>query len=118
MSVRRSAAAAAAENTGDDRERNHVQLRGRVSAEPMTRVLPSGDEIVTLRIVVARPDGRTDALDATAWTAGLRKRLLAWNSGDVVEVEGAIRRRFWRTPHGAASRWDIEIQAGRRLQRA
>lgn len=97
---------------------NDVQLRGRLSIDPVRRVLPSGDEIVALRLLVARPDGRSDSLDATAWTAQLRRRVRAWSAGDVVEVEGAVRRRFWRTPGGPASRWDIEISGGRRLRRA
>jgi single-strand DNA-binding protein len=115
---RRSADAAPVHTGAIDELLNEVRLRGRVSADPVVRVLPSGDEIVTLRVVVGRPDGRSDALEATAWTAGLRRRLVAWKAGDVVEIEGALRRRFWRTPQGAASRWDIEINAGRRVQRA
>lgn len=97
---------------------NEVRLRGRLSVDPVIRVLPSGDEIVALRLVVARGDGRSDALDATAWTAGLRRRVGTWVAGDVVEVEGAVRRRFWRTPQGPASRWEIEVSGGRRVQRA
>ena len=115
---RRSSDAAAIASGDPDELLNEVRLRGRVSSDPVVRVLPCGDEIVTLRVVVGRPDGRSDALEATAWTAGLRRRLMAWNAGDIVEIEGAVRRRFWRTPQGAASRWDIEINAGRRVQRA
>lgn len=118
MSARRSGTRSASATDEVAPPLNEVRLRGRVSTEPVTRILPSGDEIVTMRIVVSRPDGRSDALDATAWTAALRRRFLAWNGGDIVEIEGALRRRFWRTPQGAASRWDIEVSAGRRLQRA
>ena len=117
MSRRSPSPAAALQDEGEE-QINEIRLRGRVSADPVVRVLPSGDEIVTMRLVVGRPDGRSDALEATAWTAGLRRRLLAWHAGDIVEIEGALRRRFWRTPQGAASRWDIEVSAGRRLQRA
>ena len=39
----------------DHPHRNDVALRGRVSAEPETRELPSGDTLVTLRLVVDRP---------------------------------------------------------------
>jgi len=34
---------------------NSVRLVGRVSAEPEHRELPSGDQLVQLRVVVARP---------------------------------------------------------------
>ena len=37
---------------------NAVRLRGRVSGAPERRVLPSGDEVVALRVVVRRADGR------------------------------------------------------------
>jgi single-strand DNA-binding protein len=97
---------------------NHVVLRGRVSVDPVVRVLPSGDEIVSVRLVVPRGDGRSDALDASAWSARLRRSAASWKAGDVVEIEGAVRRRFWRTPQGAASRWEIEASSGRRVHRA
>jgi len=36
----------------------------------------------------------------------VRRSALRWVQGDVVEVTGALRRRFWRTPAGtAASRY-------------
>jgi single-strand DNA-binding protein len=103
--------------------RNEVLLVGRLSAMPETRVLPSGDEITTWRLVVAREeatDGRPgqDTLDCTAWTARARKAAAAWDVGDVVEVEGALRRRFWKTPASLASRCEIEVSRVRRLAKA
>ena len=53
---------------------NEVRLRGRVAAVPEERELPSGDRIVTARLVVARPPGPArqrqpvDVLDCVAWT--------------------------------------------------
>ena len=35
---------------------NEVYLRGRVSGEAVTKVLPSGDEVVEFRIVIPRID--------------------------------------------------------------
>ena len=37
---------------------------------------------------------------------------LGWQPGDVVEVEGAIRRRFFRAGGGAASRVEVEVSSG------
>lgn len=37
---------------------NLVQLVGRVSAQPESRELPSGDELVTFRLIVTRPPSR------------------------------------------------------------
>ena len=103
--------------------RNEVLLVGRLSAAPEVRVLPSGDEITTWRLVVARDDavdGRPsqDTLDCTAWSARTRKAAASWEAGDVVEVEGALRRRFWKTPASLASRCEIEVSRGRRLAKA
>ena len=107
--------------------RNEVLLVGRVAAPPEERELPSGDRLVTLRLVVDRPapvrpaPGRTvsvDTLDCACWTAGARRTARSLQAGDVVEVHGALRRRFWRGGAGAASRTEVEVAALRRLSRA
>ena len=106
---------------------NHVQLVGRVAADPVTIELPSGDEVVSVRLVVARgpqtrrPDARrppsVDTIDCSAWSAKSRRSVSAWNEGDVVSVEGALRRRFWRGAQGAQSRYEVEVALARRIKR-
>lgn len=104
---------------------NEVRLIGRVAAEPVVMVLPSGDEVVTARLVVERPRpaagrGRKAAVDTvscSAWSAVLRRRIRIWNPGDVVEVTGALRRRFWRGENGPRSRYDVEVATASRLAR-
>jgi single-strand DNA-binding protein len=103
--------------------RNEVLLVGRVSAEPEVRVLPSGDEITTWRLIVARddvPDGRPgqDTIDCTAWSIRTRRSASTWVAGDVVEVEGALRRRFWKTPAALASRCEVEVSRVRRVAKS
>jgi single-stranded DNA-binding protein len=44
---------------------NEVVLRGRLSADPDERVLPSGDRIVTWRLIVQRPNSRRPSRVAT-----------------------------------------------------
>jgi single-strand DNA-binding protein len=100
--------------------RNEVLIVGRVSARAEDRVLPSGDEITTWRVVVDRGQATPghDTLDCTAWTSRLRRSAASWDKGDVVEVEGALRRRHWRTPAGTpASGYTIEVSRARRLTR-
>lgn len=108
--------------------RNDVALRGRVSGEPQVRELPSGDALVSWRLVVDRPPGArrppagvrpttVDTLDCVAWTAGLRRTARALVDGDVIEVSGALRRRFWRAGAGAVSRCEVEVSALTRLSR-
>lgn len=89
---------------------NSVELVGRVSGEPDARVLPSGDDLVTLRVVVPRPaGGPVDTIDLACWSRSARRSALRMADGDRVHVVGALRRRFFRTPGGAASRYEVEV---------
>ena len=108
--------------------RNEVVLVGRVSGQPEERELPSGDALVSWRVVVERPASRravpagvrattVDTLDCVAWTAALRRTARGLADGDVVAVEGALRRRFWRAGGGAASRTEVEVEQLRRLSK-
>ena len=107
--------------------RNEVVLVGRVPAPAQQRELPSGDVLVTWRVVVARPPGRrppegvrptiVDTLDCVAWTASARRAATALRPDDVVEVSGSLRRRFWRAGAGAASRCEVEVASVRRVSR-
>jgi single-strand DNA-binding protein len=105
---------------------NEVHLVGRLAAEPVPRELPSGDLVVTFRLVVARERTRAsaartatvDTIDCAAWTKGAQRSLRAWEPGDVIEVRGALRRRFWRAAHGASSRSEVEVSSARRAARA
>ena len=108
--------------------RNEVVLVGRVSGEPQMRELPSGDALVSWRVVVDRPAPRrapppgvrpptVDTVDCVAWTGRVRRTARGLADGDVVAVEGALRRRFWRSGPGSASRTEVEVAALRRLRR-
>jgi single-strand DNA-binding protein len=106
--------------------RNEIHLIGRVSADPVLLTLPSGDTVVTARLVVERPRppagrGRAqhvDTLACAAWVPALRRTVLRWNPGDIVEVDGCLRRRFWRAEGVPQSRYEVELIAARRLARA
>ncbi len=110
--------------TDDDADDNQVRLTGTVADRPQLRVLPSGDEVVTVRLVVRRPPSvrrnapTVDTVDCAAWRAGARRTVSGWAAGERVAVEGALRRRFWRSPSGPASRYEVEVERGRRLGRA
>lgn len=100
---------------------NEVRLVGRISSAPEERTLPSGDVVWTFRVVVPRPEGaggaRVDALGCAAWSARARRAVASWRAGDVVEVEGAVRRRFFRSGAGAASRVEVEVSRARMVRR-
>ena len=96
---------------------NSVVLEGRIGSIER-RAMPSGDEAVVFRVVVDRPlkdrgpSGRVavDAFDCVAWRADVQRRIERFPDGSWVRVEGALRRRFWRTPGGAASRIEVEAR--------
>lgn len=88
---------------------NDVLLRGRVSAEATTKEMPSGDKVVEFRLIVSREHREgVDTLDIGAWSAKSRKAALSLKSEEWIEIVGSIHRRFWQSPTGVASRWQIE----------
>lgn len=112
-------AADAPPTTTEQPARNEVRLTGRISSGPEMRTLPSGSEICTVRLVVLRARveqgrARSDWIACTAWTARTRATLSRWSVGDEVEVEGALRRRHYRTGGGAGSLVEVEVSSARR----
>lgn len=107
---------------------NSVRLVGRISAVPEQRTLPSGDELCVCRISVTRdkvrvlPSGRrsssVDLVDLAAWSARTRRTMARWRPGDEVEVEGALRRRFYRAGERTMSRVEVEVSSCRTVRRA
>jgi single-stranded DNA-binding protein len=97
------------EELQEDYSLNDLLLRGRVSNEAISKELPSGDKVVEFRLIVTRSE-RTgvDTLDIAAWSAKVRKIALSLEADDWVEVSGSIHRRFWQSPAGVASRWQVE----------
>ena len=103
-------------------DRNDVVLRGRLSSPAELKTLPSGDPLVTFRLIVRRPEPKArgssvDVLTCITYDRALQRRIAAWEAGDVVEVEGALQRRFWRTGTGTASVCDVYCRRGRQVPR-
>lgn len=110
---------------------NEVRLVGRLTAEPVVVELPSGDALVTFRVSVQRgaapgnpaPAGRTtgqrvDSVPCTAWSARLRRSIAAWRPGDLVEVSGSVRCRFYQAGGATRSRVEVEATAARIMRRS
>lgn len=88
---------------------NEVVLVGRVSAQAIEKQLPSGDIVVEFRLIVTREKlAGVDTLDIGAWSSKSRRTALVLKPDEWVEIKGAIHRRFWSTPTGLASRWQVE----------
>jgi single-strand DNA-binding protein len=106
-----------------DVDRNDVHLVGRVTSPPERRGLPSGDEVVVLRVTVRRPTEGADTLRISVGPAppsGTRRRpgqvgrrhLAAVHGlevGDRVEVTGRLTRRWWAAQ--GARRSLVEVRA-------
>jgi single-strand DNA-binding protein len=104
-------------------DRNDVTLRGRLSAPAEVRTLPSGDLLIVFMLVVKRREPRvskqsSDVLTCITYDRGLQRRVAAWRAGDIVEVEGALQRRFWRTATGTASVCEVNCRKGRKVPRS
>ena len=99
---------------------NAVTLVGRLSSLDPVRQLPSGDQLLAFRVVVrragrVRPQGATvDIIDCHVTTARLRRTVAALELGTRVELEGALRLRFFRAGGAMGSRYAVEVTALRR----
>lgn len=100
---------------------NVVTLSGRVSTAPTTRTLPSGDEIVSFRLVVDRGPAarrrsrvRVDSFECTAWTVQLRRACSRLVVGDRVAVRGELRSRVSRNGEAVVARVTVDVSSVRR----
>jgi single-strand DNA-binding protein len=114
---------------------NEVRLVGRLSRSPESRKLPSGDEVIQLRLVVRRPPevrsksaavtseaaraarAGVDVIDVSCWSAATRRSALRLAEGETLEVEGVLRRRFYRVGPAVQSRYDVVAGSLRRVKR-
>lgn len=111
---------------------NEVRVLGRVSAAARERTLPSGDTLVTVRVVVPRPAASpvhrraaamsratsrvtVDTFECVAWGRRAQATLLSLRPDEHVMVQGALRRRFWRTGAGVSSMVEIDVVRVRRV---
>ena len=100
----------------EDFSLNDLLLRGRVSAPATVKELPSGDKVVEFRLIISRLDrDGVDTLDIAAWSGKSRKTALTLKSDEWIEVSGSVHRRFWQSPAGPASRWQVEAAEISRL---
>ncbi len=103
-------------DTEVDYSLNDLLLRGRVSASAIEKELPSGDKVVEFRLIVTRAErAGVDTLDIAAWSSKMRRSALSLKEGEWVEITGSIHRRFWSSPTGVASRWQVEAAEIARL---
>lgn len=112
---------AAAREPVDPVVANDVRLAGKVTGSPALVELPSGDALVTFRVSVPRgvdTGQRVDSVPCTAWAPRLRRSILTWRAGDLVEVSGAVRCRFYQAGGATRSRVEVEVTSARITRRS
>jgi single-stranded DNA-binding protein len=96
---------------------NVVVLSGTVAEDPVTRRLPSGDEITELRLSVPIAGRRLLPLPIAAWHATVgRAAVDTIAKGDPVLVHGQLVRRFYRKGAGARSLTEVVAMGIKRLE--
>ncbi|MEX1264165.1 MAG: single-stranded DNA-binding protein [Actinomycetota bacterium] len=95
---------------------NVVVLAGTVSAEPVQRRMPSGDEVTEFRLSVPEAGRRLLPLPIAAWHATVGARALdEIAKGDRVLVHGQLVRRFYRSGAGARSLTEVVASGIKKL---
>ncbi|HET7071871.1 MAG TPA: single-stranded DNA-binding protein [Nocardioides sp.] len=103
---------------------NEVTLVGRLSRPAEEQVLPSGSGLWKFRVIVGRPPSpasrvTVDALDCVVWSRRPARSVAKWQAGDLVEVRGSLRRRFFAPAGGGrVSRCEVEVATARLIRRA
>jgi single-strand DNA-binding protein len=94
--------------------RNEVHVVGRMGSRITSRELPSGDVITAFSVVVDRPKSaihgttKVDTIACQTSRPRLASTLSRIEPGTVIEVQGALRRRFWRAGAGLGSVMEVE----------
>lgn len=92
---------------------NEVVLVGRLSGEPECRPLPEGRHVTVWRLIVENrrarsPQDGIDTIRCVSYDPVLQEGMRAWRHGDVIEVRGALRHRFWRAADGPRGLYEVE----------
>ncbi|HET9310712.1 MAG TPA: single-stranded DNA-binding protein [Actinomycetota bacterium] len=96
---------------------NVVVLAGTISADPVQRRMPSGDEVTELRVSVPETGRRLLPLPVAAWHATVGARALeTLTKGDHVLVHGQLVRRFYRSGAGARSLTEVVASGIKKLE--
>ncbi len=98
---------------------NVVVLAGTVSAEPVQRRMPSGDEVTEIRLSVPEAGRRLLPLPIAAWHATVGAGVLdGIAKGDRLLVHGQLVRRFYRSGAGARSLTEVVASGIKKLDPA
>ncbi|MEY4137736.1 MAG: hypothetical protein RL205_1864 [Actinomycetota bacterium] len=94
---------------------NEVHVIGRLGGTVEERQLPSGTTLTVFSVIVDRPareiHGRTkvDTIACQTTRSAVATRVARASAGSMVEIEGALRRRFWKSGSGLASATEVDV---------
>ena len=95
---------------------NVVVLAGTVAADPVQRVMPSGDAVTEVRLSVPEAGRRLLPLPVALWHADVGAEVAgSIVKGDAVLVYGSLVRRFYRSGAGARSLTEVVASGLKRL---
>jgi single-strand DNA-binding protein len=102
-------------------DRNEVILVGRLAGGAEKKAMPSGSTLTIWRVIVRRParrrGGHVDTIKCVTFDAEVSAVVTRWSPGDVVEVVGALRRRFFGKGDGKSNSYEVEARTVRLLER-
>lgn len=101
---------------------NHVSLCGRLVADPESRTINGGENVVTSFRLACTPrhydrargewvDGRTTWVTVSCWRQLARNTALSLRKGYPVVVSGRLSSSEWTTPEGRRSRLELEAES-------
>ena len=98
---------------------NEIVLVGRLSGEPEWKPLPGGGRVVVWRLTVEHPGARSpqdsiDTIRCVAFQPAVQQGIREWRHGDLIEVRGSLRHRFWRSPTGPRGLYEVEAATATR----
>lgn len=101
---------------------NEIVLIGRLSGEPEWRALPAGRRVAVWRLIVEHRNARSpqdsvDTIRCVAYEPAVQDAMRSCRHGDLIEVRGALRHRFWRAADGPRGLYEVEA-ASAELRRA
>jgi single-stranded DNA-binding protein len=92
---------------------NEIVLLGRLSGEPEWRPLSDDRQVTVWRLIVEHRDARSpqDAIDTircVTYDPAIQAGIRTWSHGDLIEVRGSLRHRFFRAPTGPRGLYEVE----------
>jgi single-strand DNA-binding protein len=88
---------------------NFVVLNGTLSGEIQSHVQADGVEVLQWRLRVPRAEGGADSVPCTSSSSRVMKTIVKLKEDQIVELEGSVRSRYWRSGGSTQSRVEIDV---------